>query len=44
MGRLGRRGRRAPSREVLQDDVRQALAEMEPEAGAPDLAIDGTES
>jgi len=44
MGRLGRRGRRAPSRKVLQDDVRQALAEMEPEAGAPDLAIDGTES
>jgi hypothetical protein len=33
MGRLGRRGRRAPSRSVLQDDVRQALAEMEPEAG-----------
>ncbi len=41
IGRLGQRGRRAPSRSVVQDDVRQALAEMEPEAGERDSAAAG---
>lgn len=46
IGRLSQRGQRAPSRSVLQGDVQQALAEMEPETAKSERnpTIDGSGS